>query len=86
MRPTQSSAIAERVSSNINLLHAQVLEAIREQRKKLDAFETLMEEANERVTLEIARTCELAESLSNALKSDEVLIDNLKIMITKEVT
>lgn len=75
--PTTSGAIAERVNANLNLLSAQVLESIAKVRQKLDLFEKLIKEANERAQAEIVKTAEMSQSIINSIESDGLLIEEL---------
>lgn len=75
--PTTSSAIADRVNSNLKLLNAQVLESIARIRKKLDLFERLINESNERAQAEILRVAEVSQSIINSIESDELLVEEL---------
>lgn len=84
--PTTSSAIAERVSSNINLLHAQILEKIADQRKQLDEFERTLRESAERARKQVEQTCEIAESLDNLTRSSQNTLNDLRALLAKEAT
>lgn len=75
--PTTSSAIAERVNSNLKLLNAQVLESIGRIRKKLDLFEKLINESNGRAQAEVVRTAEVSQTIINSIESDNLLVEEL---------
>lgn len=84
--PTTSSAIAERIGSNLNLIHAQILEAIAEQRKKLDEFETVTREAMERAKGSIGKACEISSQVHTLIKSNDLVLGELRSILAKEVS
>lgn len=84
--PTTASAVAERISSNINLLHAQILEAIGEQEKRLEALRRAIKESAEQSNASIRQTCEIANQIHSMVQSCDATIEELRELMAREIT